>query len=73
MPKSSTLMSGVPSGAAGQEEVGRLEVAVHDAERVRLGERLARLEDVGDRLVDGQRRRAPRRAVARSCPVEAAP
>ena len=46
MPKSSTLTSGAPVDRLREEEVLRLEVAVDDAERVRLGERLARLEDV---------------------------
>ena len=44
--------------AMGQKQVRRLQVAVDDAERVRLGERLARLEEVPDRLV--ARQRAPR-------------
>ena len=41
-----------------EEEVLGLEIAVHDAERVRLGERLARLEHVVDGL--GDRQRCPR-------------
>jgi hypothetical protein len=36
-------------GARRQEQVGRLDVAVHDAERVRLGERLAGLDHQVDR------------------------
>jgi hypothetical protein len=37
------------------EEVRRLEVAVDDAERVRVGDGLAGLKDELDRLLDGQR------------------
>ena len=48
----------LPVGALGAEEVRGLEVAVDDAERVRLGDRLAGLEDEVDRLLDGQRPRA---------------
>ena len=46
MPKSSTLTQRRAVGAARDEQVRRLEVAVDDAGGVRLGERLARLEDV---------------------------
>ena len=46
MPKSSILSVGQPSRALREEEVRRLEVAVDDAARVRLGDALARLEDV---------------------------
>ena len=45
-------------GRLGDEEVLRLEVAMDDAELVRLADRLARLEEVVDGLVD--RQRAPR-------------
>ena len=41
-------------GAGGEEEVGGLEVAVDDAERMRLGQRLARLQDVPHGLRDRQ-------------------
>ena len=55
IPKSSTLIDELPVGAPHAEEVRRLEVAVDDAERVRLGDRLAGLEHEVDRLLDGQR------------------
>jgi hypothetical protein len=42
-------------GTPGQEQVARLDVAVHDAERMRLGERLASLEHVVDDLPWRQR------------------
>ena len=62
MPKSSTLTTGEPSARRHEEQVRRLEVAVDDAERVRLGDRLAGLEHV----LDGVARPAARRALARA-------
>ena len=53
MPKSSTLTRGVPSRRFQQKEVRRLQVAMHDAERVGLGDRLAALKDVADRVAGG--------------------
>ena len=53
IPKSRTFSTLVPFDFfASQKEVARLEVAMNDAGRVRLGEPFARLEDVGDRLFD---------------------
>jgi hypothetical protein len=49
------LDRGRPVGAVGEKEIRGLEVAMNDAERVRLGERLARLEHELERLVDGER------------------
>ena len=46
MPKSSTFTSGRAADAASQKEVRRLQIAMDDAERVRLAMRLARLDDV---------------------------
>ena len=48
------LDAGRAVGARGEEEVGGLEVAVDDAERVRLGERLAGLQHVVDGLGRGE-------------------
>ena len=43
------MSSTLPSGRDGQKQFGRLDVAVHDAERMRFGERLARLDHQVDR------------------------
>ena len=42
-------------GAPREEEVRRLEIAVHDPGSVRLGDRLARFEHVAHGLVERQR------------------
>ena len=63
IPKSSTLTSGVPSRRLVEKEVRGLQIAMDDAERVRLGERVARLQDVLDRLF--RRQRPARRQHAR--------
>ena len=68
MPKSSTLTQGVPSARVREEEVRRLEIAVDDAERVRLGDGLAGLEDVVDGVVDGERAALLEHGAARSLP-----
>ena len=67
MPKSSTLTSGVPSRRR-EKQVRRLEIAVDDAERVRLGERVARLQDVLGGLLDGGSGPRAASAPARSVP-----
>jgi len=38
-----------------EEQIRRLEITVNDPERMRLGDGLARFEDVADRLLDGER------------------
>ena len=55
MPKSSTLMDELPVGAPDAEEVRGLEVAVDDAERVRVGDGDAGLEHELDRLLERER------------------
>ena len=55
-------------GALGEEEVRGLEVAVDDAERVGLGDRLARLEDEVDGLHRSAGAPVRSRRVARSSP-----
>ena len=51
-PKSSTLIARAAADGAREEEVLRLEIAVHDARGVRLGDRLAGLHDVLRRDLD---------------------
>lgn len=42
-------------GSRGQEQIRRLQIAMHDAGRVGLGQRLARLQHIGDGLRYRQR------------------
>ena len=67
-PEVEHLHAGRAVGAAGEEQVRRLEVAVHDAGRVRLGDGLARLEHVVDRLLERQRPALAPALAARSRP-----
>ena len=48
------LDAGRPVGTSREKKVRGLQVAVDDTDRVRLGERLARLQDAVDRLRDRQ-------------------
>jgi hypothetical protein len=52
VPEVEHVHGGDPARALGQEDALWLEVAVHDAGGVRLGDRLARLEDVEGGLLD---------------------
>ena len=54
-PKSSTLTRGAPSPVpTATEKVAWFQIAVHDPGNVRFGDGLARLQNVVDRLGDGQ-------------------
>ena len=58
IPKSSTFTQGAPSGRRVRNRFAGLRSRCTMPERVRLGERLARLQHVVDRLRDGHRPRA---------------
>ena len=60
----------LPVGPTDAEEVRRLEVAVHDAERVRLGDGLARLQHELGGLLHRQRAALARARPTRSRPCE---
>ena len=62
IPKSSTLTASRPSARRTQKRFAGFEIAVDDAERVRLGDGLARLEHELDGLLDRQRTRSARAA-----------
>ena len=71
MPKSSTLTSSsVWPSTVGQEDVRRLEIAVHDAVRVRERQRgRHRVDDAGDRRPAAAGRRCSRASRSRPCEV----
>ena len=54
MPKSRILTIAVPSGLVREEQIRRLEIAMDDAERVRVREPLERLQRVVDGVADRQ-------------------